>query len=76
MFFAMVRDSVEMSVGAPTWRGLKLVAPHEAPQHINMSVGAPTWRGLKQAAMAMSKRYLNVSRCPDMEGIETRAANS
>ncbi len=35
-----------VSVGAPTWRGLK---PFALPNdyEFSMSVGAPTWRGLK-----------------------------
>ncbi len=37
-----------MSVGAPTWRGLKpLDSQCRDINHI-MSVGAPTWRGLKR----------------------------
>ncbi len=39
---------------------------------IQMSVGAPTWRGLKpmmREIAASTRRH--VSRCPDMEGIET-----
>ncbi len=37
-----------------------------------MSVGAPTWRGLKRSTVSgPAERLLNVSRCPDMEGIET-----
>ncbi len=60
-----------MSVGAPTWRGLKQQDQSMADVE-RMSVGAPTWRGLK-----LSKHFssllptLHVSRCPDMEGIET-----
>ncbi len=37
-----------------------------------MSVGAPTWRGLKQAREQVNALVMaHVSRCPDMEGIET-----
>ncbi len=60
-----------MSVGAPTWRGLK----QRLPTHvctIHMSVGAPTWRGLKLRTIRVQQTNPHVSRCPDMEGIETR----
>ncbi len=41
-----------------------------------MSVGAPTWRGLKQDEFGVfSKTVSHVSRCPDMEGIETVGRN-
>ncbi len=44
--------------------------PVEAP--VEMSVGAPTWRGLKLAPLWRRPRHRgDVSRCPDMEGIET-----
>ncbi len=37
-----------------------------------VSVGAPTWRGLKRGAPWESiTDTSSVSRCPDMEGIET-----
>ncbi len=36
-----------VSVGAPTWRGLKLGALRRWYVSVLMSVGAPTWRGLK-----------------------------
>ncbi len=36
-----------------------------------MSVGAPTWRGLKRNELLRHEFVVNVSRCPDMEGIET-----
>ncbi len=38
---------VRMSVGAPTWRGLKLYSGLAAFFSSVVSVGAPTWRGLK-----------------------------
>ncbi len=37
-----------MSVGAPTWRGLKLFPGDNQGAKVYMSVGAPTWRGLKR----------------------------
>ncbi len=41
-----------------------------------MSVGAPTWRGLKPSAVRPQGSWsLGVSRCPDMEGIETCEEN-
>ncbi len=36
-----------------------------------MSVGAPTWRGLKLQHRNQIHFQSHVSRCPDMEGIET-----
>ncbi len=41
-----------------------------------MSVGAPTWRGLKRSATAPLGARPDVSRCPDMEGIETGHSSS
>ncbi len=60
-----------MSVGAPTWRGLKLVKLHKSIPVRCMSVGAPTWRGLKLSLFSLNGWIDYVSRCPDMEGIET-----
>ncbi len=37
-----------------------------------VSVGAPTWRGLKQVRTRNAQSRDGISRCPDMEGIETR----
>ncbi len=39
-----------------------------------MSVGAPTWRGLKRNGVLIHANELSVSRCPEMEGIETRGS--
>ncbi len=40
-----------------------------------VSVGAPTWRGLKRVVvLEHSFGPQGVSRCPDMEGIETGKA--
>ncbi len=36
-----------------------------------VSVGAPTWRGLKHPTKGTNHFTVCVSRCPDMEGIET-----
>ncbi len=36
-----------------------------------VSVGAPTWRGLKPLSSLRTDKLARVSRCPDMEGIET-----
>ncbi len=41
-----------------------------------MSVVAPTWRGLKPAALVGEGGAAGVSRCPDMEGIETSPVTS
>ncbi len=60
-----------VSVGAPTWRGLKLVGKPTCQISGLMSVGAPTWRGLKLSLLLLIVDIDNVSRCPDMEGIET-----
>ncbi len=38
---------LRVSVGAPTWRGLKLISFHYSASISAVSVGAPTWRGLK-----------------------------
>ncbi len=39
-----------------------------------VSVGAPTWRGLKHQFLGIYHMHsVRVSRCPDMEGIETSA---
>ncbi len=39
-----------------------------------VSVGAPTWRGLKHLDSFVGVFFAGVSRCPDMEGIETTPA--
>ncbi len=63
---------LRVSVGAPTWRGLKHSEAHLSSLPICfVSVGAPTWRGLKRASATLLISSTGVSRCPDMEGIET-----
>ncbi len=62
-----------VSVGAPTWRGLKLELHCSHRVSATVSVGAPTWRGLKRPQPVLSDSNPGVSRCPDMEGIETRS---
>ncbi len=46
MDFAKKLETV--SVGAPTWRGLKQRLQCLISDITRVSVGAPTWRGLKQ----------------------------
>ncbi len=51
--------------------GIETLLSRLHPYSVCMSVGAPTWRGLKRPIASVQLLQTGVSRCPDMEGIET-----
>ncbi len=57
--FSYPPTTSSVSVGAPTWRGLKRDAGTYVGASGWVSVGAPTWRGLKPMSRAILQ-FLNL----------------
>ncbi len=61
-----------MSVGAPTWRGLKLLHHQPFARGDKGVSRCPDMEGIETCTTLVRPRAKHgVSRCPDMEGIET-----